>query len=80
MSSLLLSIKTSSQKLTPVRFALGITPFPYKVAKGLDENMYRNIEFDSWNEKRYLERMKKNYLQVIYLSNSISFFNGFKFK
>lgn len=31
---------------------LGITPFPYKVAKALDPNMYRNIEFDSWNEMR----------------------------
>lgn len=30
----------------------GITPFPYKVAKALDPNMYRNIEFDSWNEMR----------------------------
>lgn len=30
----------------------GITPFPYKVAKALDPNMYRNIEFDSWNEAR----------------------------
>uniref|UniRef100_A0A1I8M9Y6 Uncharacterized protein n=1 Tax=Musca domestica TaxID=7370 RepID=A0A1I8M9Y6_MUSDO len=29
-----------------------ITPFPYKVAKALDPNMYRNIEFDSWNEMR----------------------------
>ncbi|XP_055909119.1 protein ovarian tumor locus isoform X2 [Eupeodes corollae] len=30
----------------------GITPFPYKVAKALDPNMYRNIEFDAWNEAR----------------------------
>uniref|UniRef100_T1H136 Tudor domain-containing protein n=1 Tax=Megaselia scalaris TaxID=36166 RepID=T1H136_MEGSC len=30
----------------------GITPFPYKVAKALDPDMYRNIEFDSWNEIR----------------------------
>ncbi|EDW65918.2 deubiquitinase otu isoform X1 [Drosophila virilis] len=30
----------------------GITPFPYKVAKSLDPYMYRNIEFDSWNDLR----------------------------
>ncbi|KAH8256664.1 hypothetical protein KR026_012286 [Drosophila bipectinata] len=30
----------------------GITPFPYKVAKSLDPNMYRNIEFDCWNDIR----------------------------
>ncbi|XP_062141643.1 protein ovarian tumor locus isoform X1 [Drosophila sulfurigaster albostrigata] len=30
----------------------GITPFPYKVAKSLDAYMYRNIEFDSWNDIR----------------------------
>jgi len=30
----------------------GITPFPYKVAKSLDPYMYRNIEFDSWNDVR----------------------------
>ncbi|KAL7745597.1 hypothetical protein ACLKA6_009819 [Drosophila palustris] len=30
----------------------GITPFPYKVAKSLDPHMYRNIEFDSWNDMR----------------------------
>ncbi|KAH8275102.1 hypothetical protein KR018_012285 [Drosophila ironensis] len=30
----------------------GITPFPYKVAKSLDPYMYRNIEFDCWNDIR----------------------------
>lgn len=30
----------------------GITPFPYKVAKALDPNIYRNIEFDSWSDVR----------------------------
>ncbi|XP_041675178.1 protein ovarian tumor locus isoform X2 [Drosophila eugracilis] len=30
----------------------GITPFPYKVAKSMDPFMYRNIEFDSWNDMR----------------------------
>ena len=32
--------------------AHGITPFPYKVAKALDPNIYRNIEFDIWNDYR----------------------------
>lgn len=35
-----------------MQIILGITPFPYKVAKALDPNMYRNIEFDAWNEAR----------------------------
>ncbi|XP_044316975.1 protein ovarian tumor locus isoform X2 [Drosophila rhopaloa] len=30
----------------------GITPFPYKVAKSMDPYMYRNIEFDCWNDIR----------------------------
>lgn len=30
----------------------GITPFPYKVAKALDSSIYRNLEFDVWNEVR----------------------------
>lgn len=30
----------------------GITPFPYKVAKALDPDIYRNIEFDVWSEIR----------------------------
>lgn len=45
-------------------FFLGITPFPYKVAKALDENIYRNVEFDSWNECRHLDRARKNYFKV----------------
>lgn len=32
--------------------AQGATPFPYKVAKALDQNIYRNIEFDIWNDFR----------------------------
>ncbi|XP_054719615.1 putative bifunctional UDP-N-acetylglucosamine transferase and deubiquitinase ALG13 [Uloborus diversus] len=32
--------------------AQGIPPFPYKVAKTLDPGIYRNVEFDMWNEKR----------------------------
>uniref|UniRef100_A0A182PWZ3 OTU domain-containing protein n=1 Tax=Anopheles epiroticus TaxID=199890 RepID=A0A182PWZ3_9DIPT len=31
---------------------LNIPPFPYKVAKTLDRNIYRNIEFDVWSEER----------------------------
>lgn len=34
----------------------GITPFPYKVAKGLDPDIYRNIEFDVWSETRKMRR------------------------
>ena len=37
----------------------GITPFPYKVAKALDENIYRNVEFDSWNEARKAIKSKQ---------------------
>nr|CAD7408056.1 unnamed protein product [Timema poppensis] len=32
--------------------AQGLTPFPYKVAKALDPNIYRNIEFDVWSDIR----------------------------
>lgn len=32
--------------------AHGIPPFPYKVAKSLDPDIYRNIEFDAWNTVR----------------------------
>ncbi|KAI5733408.1 hypothetical protein M8J76_011552 [Diaphorina citri] len=31
---------------------VGITPFPYKVAKALDPFIYRNIEFDVWVEQK----------------------------
>nr|QAB02869.1 ovarian tumor protein [Bemisia tabaci] len=31
---------------------MDITPFPYKVAKSLDPNIYRNVEFDTWNDGR----------------------------
>lgn len=30
----------------------GVTPFPYKVAKCLDADIYRNIEFDIWSDQR----------------------------
>lgn len=57
-------------KISCVRqlLAIGITPFPYKAAKSLDPNIYRNVEYDVWqdvraerliemlgNEKRYRE-------------------------
>ncbi|XP_047493885.1 uncharacterized protein LOC125042363 isoform X2 [Penaeus chinensis] len=32
--------------------AHGIPPFPYKVAKSLDPDIYRNIEYDAWNTVR----------------------------
>ncbi|KAG0712421.1 Protein ovarian tumor locus [Chionoecetes opilio] len=32
--------------------AHGIPPFPYKVAKSLDPDIYRNIEYDAWNTIR----------------------------
>lgn len=34
----------------------GITPFPYKAAKSLDTNIYRNVEYDVWQEMR-MERL-----------------------
>lgn len=27
-----------------------IPPFPFKVAKALDPTIYRNVEYDIWNE------------------------------
>ncbi|KZS04492.1 uncharacterized protein LOC116925177 [Daphnia magna] len=36
----------------------GGTPFPYKVAKALDPRMYRNVEYDLWNDER--KELKKN--------------------
>ncbi|CAH1971209.1 unnamed protein product [Acanthoscelides obtectus] len=31
---------------------LNVAPFPFKVAKALDPNIYRNIEYDTWGEVR----------------------------
>lgn len=39
----------------------GITPFPYKVAKSLDQNIYRNVELDSFNEERKIMKQKQYY-------------------
>lgn len=30
----------------------GFTPFPYRVAKALDEDIFRNTDFDIWHEIR----------------------------
>ncbi|KAK5649803.1 hypothetical protein RI129_000832 [Pyrocoelia pectoralis] len=34
-----------------------VAPFPFKVAKALDPNMYRNIEYDTWLEVRRAMRL-----------------------
>lgn len=44
----------------------GITPFPYKVAKALDPDIYRNIEFDVWTE---LRRGIYNFISNFYRSS-----------
>lgn len=41
---------------------LGITPFPYKVAKSLDVDIYRNVEYDTWNEYRKGKK-KQNFME-----------------
>lgn len=41
----------------------GITPFPYKVAKALDPDIYRNIEFDMWSD---LRKEKENVIKNWY--------------
>lgn len=43
----------------------GITPFPYKVAKALDPDIYRNIEFDVWSDMRKLAKSKYMYRRYI---------------
>lgn len=60
-----------SQSLLPLKeiscvrqlLNLGITPFPYKVAKALDPDIYRNIEFDSWSDARKQKRFKSWYIE-----------------
>lgn len=60
-----------SQSLLPLKdiscvrqlLNLGITPFPYKVAKALDPDIYRNIEFDSWSDVRKQKRFKNWYIE-----------------
>lgn len=40
-----------------------IPPFPFKVAKALDPTIYRNVEFDVWNEAER-ERLRREHLVV----------------
>lgn len=51
-------------------FILGITPFPYKVAKSLDPDIYRNIEFDSWNDHRKTQKKSGRDFVIKVNSNS----------
>ncbi|GLV31830.1 ovarian tumor [Carabus blaptoides fortunei] len=37
-------------------------PFPYKVAKALDPNQYRNVAYDAWNQVRKDIRIKDWYM------------------
>ncbi|KAK2584295.1 hypothetical protein KPH14_006692 [Odynerus spinipes] len=46
----------------------GLPPFPYRVAKALDNNIYRNIDFDVWHEIR---REIKNAGWTRYNSNGL---------
>lgn len=41
----------------------GITPFPYKVAKSLDPNIFRNVELDVWIDFR--RGLRQGYLEPI---------------
>lgn len=45
--------------------AHGIPPFPYKVAKSLDPDIYRNIEYDAWNTVRRGEKCHTSLIIVI---------------
>ncbi|CAG9832938.1 unnamed protein product [Diabrotica balteata] len=40
------------EKLFNINPIASIAPFPFKIAKALDPNIYRNIEYDSWGETR----------------------------
>lgn len=47
--------------------AKGVTPFPYRVAKALDPDIYRNTDFDIWHEIRRgisIETIQKKSLVV----------------
>ncbi|XP_043481482.1 uncharacterized protein LOC122510713 isoform X2 [Leptopilina heterotoma] len=40
----------------------GLTPFPYRVAKALDEDIFRNTDFDIWHEiRRGALKIKKQF-------------------
>nr|XP_050847157.1 uncharacterized protein LOC127062633 isoform X1 [Vespula vulgaris] len=49
-------------------FPTGVPPFPYRVAKAIDVNIYRNIDFDVWHEIR---REIKNAGWIRYNSNGL---------
>lgn len=51
----------------------GGTPFPYKVAKALDPRMYRNVEYDLWNDERKGEF--KRSLQILTFNLCLTLFN-----
>ncbi|CAH1173506.1 unnamed protein product [Phaedon cochleariae] len=63
--------ESSESELTPLENVLSfecdektstnIAPFPFKVAKALDPNIYRNIEYDSWGELRREMRLGEWY-------------------
>lgn len=44
------SIKEVQEVKSPV--TPNLAPFPYKVAKALDPEIYRNIAYDTWTEMR----------------------------
>nr|CAH7768644.1 unnamed protein product [Callosobruchus chinensis] len=44
-----------------VQEPLTVAPFPFKVAKALDPNIYRNIEYDTWGEVRRELRLSQWY-------------------
>ncbi|XP_071848126.1 uncharacterized protein [Apostichopus japonicus] len=48
-------------------------PLPYRVAKALDPEMYRNVEFDSWNENK-----KDQQQQDLILARGLQFSPGEK--
>lgn len=42
-----------NEEVDDVQVALkNIPPFPYRIAKALDPNIYRNTDFDIWHEIR----------------------------
>ncbi|GIX74416.1 putative bifunctional UDP-N-acetylglucosamine transferase and deubiquitinase ALG13 [Caerostris darwini] len=57
------SYKSPPNPRLEIRKALaqGIPPFPYKVAKTLDPSIYRNVEFDMWNEKRKEDQKNEHF-------------------
>nr|XP_042907357.1 protein ovarian tumor locus isoform X2 [Parasteatoda tepidariorum] len=58
------SLKVGHTPRLEIRKALaqGVPPFPYKVAKTLDPGIYRNVEFDLWNEKRKEEQKSEQFI------------------